>query len=237
MNGEILVFPDAAAVAEAAAQRFVSLLAKCPHERFSVALSGGSTPQRFHRLLSSSTWRGHIDWSRVHVFLADERFLPWNHADSNFRMIRETLVEPLQGLLPEGNLHPMPTHDTVETSAGRYEAELRHFFGDTVPRFDLIILGMGPDGHTTSLFPGHTHPEGRWVLPIHNSPKPPPTRLSLSLEVINHAHHALFLVTGADKADTLTALRQADQPILPAGAVSLAEGRLVWLVDEAAWPS
>lgn len=235
MNGEILVLSDPAAVAEEAARRFVALLAESHSEQFSLALSGGSTPQRFYRLLSSPAWRGQIDWKRVHVFLADERFLPLDHPDSNFRMVKETLVDPLEGLLPESNLHPMPTDGTVETSAECYEAELRGFFGGASPRFDLIILGMGPDGHTASLFPGHTHTENRWVLPVHNSPKPPPTRLSLSLELINQAHRALFLVTGADKAEALASLRQVTTPLLPAGTVCLNEGGLAWLVDNAAW--
>jgi 6-phosphogluconolactonase len=94
---------------------------------------------------------------------------------------------------------------------------------------------MGPDGHTASLFPGHSHPPGRWVLPVHDSPKPPPTRLSLSLELINQARHALFLVTGADKAEALAAIRNRVEPILPAGTVDLAGGGLAWLVDGPAW--
>lgn len=235
MNGEILVLSDPAAVADEAARRFVALLAQRPGERFSLALSGGSTPQRFYRLLSSPAWRGQIDWPRLHVFLADERFLPLDHPDSNFRMVRETLVDPLEGLLPEANLHPMPTEGTAEASAERYAAELRQFFGDAPPRFDLIVLGMGPDGHTASLFPGHSHPQDRWVLPVHNSPKPPSDRLSLSLELINQARNALFLVTGADKAEALADLRQPAGPVLPAGTVLLGDGGLVWLVDGAAW--
>jgi 6-phosphogluconolactonase len=237
MNGEILVFPDPAAVAEETARRFVAMLADRPGERFSLALSGGSTPQRLYRLLSSPQWRGQIDWQRVHVFLADERFLPLDHADSNFRMVTETLVDPLNEALPTANLHPMPTDGTVEESAERYEAELRDFFGDAAPRFDLIVLGMGPDGHTASLFPGHIHPDDHWVLPVHDSPKPPPTRLSLSLELINLACSVFFLVTGADKADALACLRRGDEPVLPAGTVKLSAGELLWLVDEAASPA
>jgi 6-phosphogluconolactonase len=287
MNGQTLVFADPAAVAEAAALRFVSLMAERPGERFSLALSGGSTPQRFYRLLASSHRRGQIDWSRLHVFLADERFLPLDHPDSNFRMIRETLIEPLNdadaatppvdgggpgnsveltknGLgvaklalpvkasldtpgfnstalgqaggncLPAANIHPMPTDGTVEDCAVRYEAELRQYFGETTPRFDLIVLGMGPDGHTASLFPGHTHPQGPWVLPVHNSPKPPPTRLSLSLKLINQSRNVWFLVTGQDKASALSSLRDPSTPALPAGTVQLGEGELIWWVDDAA---
>ena len=251
MKGQTLVFADPAAVSEEAALRFVNLMAQRPGERFSLALSGGSTPQRFYRLLTTSPWRGRIDWSRLHVFLADERFLPLDHPDSNFRMIRETLIEPLNAAdsstlpvdgagqgggdrLPAANIHPMPTDGTVEDCAVRYEAELRAYFGETSPRFDLIVLGMGPDGHTASLFPGHTHPQGPWVLPVHNSPKPPPTRLSLSLELINQARHVWFLVTGQDKAGALSSLHDPSAPVLPAGTVQLEEGELIWWVDDAA---
>jgi len=233
MNGETLVLADPAAVAEESAKRLLAILKEREGERFSLALSGGSTPQRLYRLLASSPWREQIDWNGLHVFLADERFLPWDHADSNFRMARETLLDQVP--LPAANIHPMPTDGTVEDSAKRYESELKAFFGDAPPRFDAIILGMGPDGHTASLFPGHVHPNGPWVLPVHGSPKPPPTRLTLSLALINQARHVLFLVTGADKAEAITSLRTPSEPILPAGTVDLDEGQLLWLVDEAAW--
>ncbi|MCX7108769.1 MAG: 6-phosphogluconolactonase [Proteobacteria bacterium] len=241
MDGQTLVFADPAAVAEEASRRFVSVMAERAGGRFSLALSGGSTPQRFYRLLTASPWREQIDWGSLHVFLADERFLPSGHPDSNFRMIRETLIDPLaaegRGVvkLPACNIHPMPTDGTVEDSAIRYEAGLKGFFGESPPRFDLIVLGMGPDGHTASLFPSHIHPKGPWVLPVHNSPKPPPTRLSLSLEIINQSRHVFFLVTGRDKAEALSSIRKASKETLPAGTVQLNAGELIWLVDQAAW--
>jgi len=233
MNGETLVLADPAAVAEESARRLLDMIRQRAGGRFSLALSGGSTPQRLYRLLAAPPWRGEIDWAALHVFLADERFLPLDDPDSNFRMARETLLDHVP--LPAANIHPMPTDGTVEDSAQRYEAELRQFFGDAPPRFDCLILGMGPDGHTASLFPGHEHPIGPWVLPVHGSPKPPPTRLTLSLETINQARHVLFLVTGQDKAQALASLRMSEEPVLPAGTVALDEGQLVWLVDEAAW--
>jgi len=253
MNGQTFIFADPDGVAEESARRLVRLMAESTGERFSLALSGGSTPQRFYRLLTTPHWRGQIDWGRLHIFLADERFLPLDHPDSNFRMLSETLIDPVnsstalkspltplsqrggQEKLPKSNIHPMPTDGTVEECAVRYETELKKFFGNHAPRFDLIVLGMGPDGHTASLFPGHIHPLGTWVLPVHHSPKPPPTRLSLSLDVINQAHQVLFLVTGQDKAAALATLRKDSLPTLPARTVQLNEGELVWLVDEAAW--
>ena len=256
MNGQTFIFADPDGVAEESARRLVRLMAESTGERFSLALSGGSTPQRFYRLLTTPHWRGQIDWGRLHIFLADERFLALDHPDSNFRMLSETLIDPInhstaststlpldggrQGggaliKLPKSNIHPMPTDGTVEECAVRYETELKKFFEGHTPRFDLIVLGMGPDGHTASLFPGHIHPLGPWVLPVHHSPKPPPTRLSLSLDVINQAHLVLFLVTGPDKAAALATLHNDSVPTLPAGTVQLDEGELVWLVDEAAW--
>ena len=233
MNGETFVLADPAAVAEEAARRLLAMRDERKGERFSLALSGGSTPQRLYRLLAASPWRERIDWPSLHIFLADERFLPHDHPDSNFRMARETLLDHVP--LPAANIHPMPTDGTVEDAAKQYEAELKVFFGDAPPLFDALILGMGPDGHTASLFPGHVHPKGPWVLPVHDSPKPPPIRLSLSLELINQARHVLFLVTGSDKAQALASLRSAGEPVLPAGRVELVKGRLVWLVDKAAW--
>ena len=178
MNGQIQVFADPADVAEAAARLFVNIIAQQGGKQFSLVLSGGSTPQRFYHLLTTSPWREQIDWGNLHLFLADERFLPLDHPDSNFHMIRETLIDPLAlsggGVeFPIGNIHPMPTDGTVEESAIRYESELRQYFGDDPPRFDLMVLGMGPDGHTASLFPNHTHPVAPWVLPIHHSPNSP----------------------------------------------------------------
>lgn len=242
MYGDTLILPNPQSVAEHAAWNFISALERCHNERFSLALSGGSTPQRFYRLLTEDPWRGKVNWQKLHVFLADERLVPADDPDSNDRMIRQTLVEPLNAcpspdggqLLPPSQIHTMPTDGTAEDCASRHEAELKAFFGDTPPRFDMMVLGMGPDGHTASLFPGHTHPQGPWVLPVYDSPKPPPTRLSLSLEVINQAHRVLFLVTGHDKAAALRALRESDTHGMPAGLVNPQGGNLLWLVDRAA---
>ncbi|MDD5037375.1 MAG: 6-phosphogluconolactonase [Methylococcaceae bacterium] len=233
MNGEIRVLSDPVAVAEEATHRCLAMMAKRPGKRFSLALSGGSTPQRFYRRLSEPSWHDRIDWNLLHIFLVDERFLPLDHADSNFRMIRETLLAHVP--IPPSNIHPMPTDGTPEDCAQRYERELRMFFGDGPARFDLVLLGMGADGHTASSFPGHVHSDERWVFPVHDSPKPPSVRLSLGFELINQAHHVLFLVTGQDKAEALDHLRQSRQPLLPAGRVKLGQGELAWLVDEAAW--
>lgn len=232
MNGTTLILHDPAAVALDAAERLLALIAAKPEGNFSLALSGGSTPQRLFKLLAEKPWRGQIPWQRIHVFFADERFLPHDHPDSNYYSAYQLLLAHVP--VPAENLHPMPTDTTAEDGASRYEAELKAYFGDTQPRFDLILLGMGPDGHTASLFPSQSHPVGPWVLPVHDAPKPPPTRLSLSLEVINLAHNVLFLVTGADKSEAISQIRDSSQPPLPAGQIQLDQGELVWLLDEAA---
>lgn len=232
MNGTTLILQDPAAVALDAAERLLALIAAKPEGNFSLGLSGGSTPQRLFKLLAEEPWRGQIPWQRIHVFFADERFLPHDHPDSNYYSAEQLLLAHVP--IPAENLHPMPTDTTAEDGASRYEAELKAYFGDAKPRFDLILLGMGPDGHTASLFPGQSHPFGPWVLPVHNSPKPPPTRLTLSLEIINLAHNVLFLVTGTDKAEAIGQIRDSSKPPLPAGQIKLEAGDLVWLLDEAA---
>lgn len=235
MTNETLVLPDAEAVAAEAAERFASLVAARSGARFSVALSGGSTPQRFHRLLTQAPWKDRIDWSSVHVFLADERHVPHDHPDSNFRMARETLLDHVP--IPPSNIHPMPTFGAKpEGDARAYSDELSTYFGTAEPAFDLIILGMGPDGHTASLFPGHRWPAGETVIAVENSPKPPLQRISLSLDFINGARHVLFLVTGADKAEAVQRIFSEGQgeDALPAARVRPRSGALVWLLDQAA---
>ncbi|QSA96588.1 6-phosphogluconolactonase [Methylococcus sp. EFPC2] len=234
MTTETLILPDAEAVAAEAAERFAALLSAHPGERFSLALSGGSTPQRLHRLLTQTPWIERIDWSRVHIFLADERQVPHDHPDSNYRMARETLLDHVP--IPPDQIHPVPTAGAKPAEdALAYADELAAYFGSDAPAFDLILLGMGPDGHTASLFPGHTWPQGGTVIGVENSPKPPPRRISLSLEFINRARNVLFLVTGADKAEAVARVFSEGhgEGALPAGRIQPA-GKLVWLLDQAA---
>lgn len=221
------------------AQRFVQLAqeAVATRKRFSVCLSGGSTPRRMHRLLARPPLRDRVEWSRVHVFWGDERFVPPDDPESTFLMARETLLDhvPIPGI----NIHAMPTVGlSPEEAARRYAETLTTVVGN-VPRFDLIYLGMGPDGHTASIFPGHpeaTRPSTALVTVVRNSPKPPPTRLTLTFQAINAAANVLFLVAGSDKAQTIGAVfgDAIDPARLPAQGVRPKNGRLVWLLDEAA---
>jgi 6-phosphogluconolactonase len=228
----VIVYPNPEAVALEAARRFVETFTNCNAPRFSLALSGGSTPQRFYRLLGESPWREQIDWSRVHVFLADERCVALDHADSNYRMIGETLLDQVP--IPAANRFPVPVLETPEACAAAYDAQLREFFGAEPARFDCIVLGMGPDGHTASLFPGREWHSTDWVLAVRDSPKPPPFRVSLSLDLINAAQSLMFLVTGADKALAVADIFQEGGSSLPAAQVRPSQGNLLWLLDQAA---
>ena len=200
--------------------------------RFSIALSGGSTPRRLYQLLTQPPYRMAIDWSRVHVFFADERFVPHAHPDSTVLLVRETLLRGVP--LPAENFHAMRTESgTPEECAAYYVEELAAFFAGAVPALDLVLLGMGPDGHTASLFPGHPEATGV-VAAVHDSPKPPAIRLTLTLETLRAARELMFLVTGADKAETLAQVFKCgidDPGSLPAARVSASDGRSSWLVD------
>lgn len=214
------------AVAEAIASRVAEALSR--QESFSLALSGGNTPRALYRLLAEE-YRLRIDWHRVHFFWGDERYVPHDHPASNFRMARETLIDPLN--LPPENIHPMPTDvANPDEAAHLYERQLRAFFGET-PRLDLILLGMGADGHTASLFPGTSalQERTRWVT-VGEAPVEPRVRLTLTLPVLNAAKAVYFLVTGADKAETVRRILVQQEP-LPAALVSPTEGELLWWLD------
>ncbi|MCS6949395.1 MAG: 6-phosphogluconolactonase [bacterium] len=214
------------AVAEAMVQKVSQTLARQAH--FSLVLSGGSTPQRLYRLLASEYAQG-VEWQRVHLFWGDERYVPHDHPASNYRLVRETLIEPLQ--LPAENVHPMPTHLAVPDDAARlYEGELRAFFGET-PRFDLVLLGMGADGHTASLFPNTAavQERERWVA-VGEAPVEPRRRLTLTFAALNAAKMVYFLVIGADKAEAVRRVLVERAP-LPAALVLPSAGKPVWWLD------
>jgi 6-phosphogluconolactonase len=201
----------------------------------SVALSGGSTPPGLYRLLASR-FREDIPWAAVHIFWGDERYVPPDDSRSNYRMARETLLDHVP--CPAANIHPMPTYFASPDAAARdYEATLRNHFSATWPRFDLMFLGLGPEGHTASLFPGSLalDEQTRWVLPVLDPPAPP-MRLTLTLPVLSQSMHTYFLVSGSDKGQALHAAiaGSADPHVVPAAGVHLARGVLIWWVDKAA---
>jgi 6-phosphogluconolactonase len=239
-RGELVILPDTAALAEDAARRFVaqSQAAARAGRKFTVALSGGSTPRALYERLARPPLSEQIDWANTHVFWSDERFVPPDDADSCFRMARETLLAHVP--LPAANIYPVPTvGGTPEDAARAYGETLHVAAGGYPPRLDLILLGMGPDAHTASIFPGHLEaiaPSDELVIAVYDSPKPPPTRVSFTYQLINAAEQVLFLVAGADKATTLREVLRGPLDIgrLPAQGVRPSSGGLVWLVDAAA---
>jgi 6-phosphogluconolactonase len=248
MRGQIDVFPDRNRLALAATQRIqhAAQHAIDRQGRFTLVLSGGSTPRPVYELLSQESTR--LDWAKAHVFWGDERCLPPENAESNYRVARETLLDNLP--IPHDQVHRIHGEESPTQAAESYEQELRAFFTphETLarynsetdfPAFDLILLGMGNDGHTASLFPGSPALEEtrRWVVAVDHDQPPPPLvpRITLTLPVINAARTIIFLVSGESKADRLEeVIRRQEASPAPAARVQPKSGSLVWLLDEAA---
>ncbi len=234
---QISIFPDIDSLSRAAAERFVSLskAAILSRGRFATALSGGSTPRLLYSLLGSSPCSENIDWKRVHLFWVDERCVDPSSADSNYKLVAETML--LNVSVPEENIHRIRGEIAPRAAAALYEHELRKFFAASgKPVFDLVILGAGVDGHTASLFPGSASLQERTreVVPVYRE-KPAIDRVSLTLPVLNQAANVLFLVAGNDKADILyEVLKSGNQGQYPAGRVQPDEGTLAWFIDKAA---
>jgi len=229
-------------LAQRAARRFYEAteraIADPQRGRFLVALSGGSTPRALHQALVAH-YRDLIPWERVQVFWSDERCVPPDDPESNFRMARETLLEQVP--LPAANIHRMPGERTdYAAAAADYEAEMRHVFGlppDVLLRFDLILLGMGPDGHTASLFPGTTALyETSRLVAANWAPKAPIRRLTFTYPLINNARQIMFLVAGAEKAEALRDVLsgQTTSEDHPSLGVRPTEGEVIWMVDREA---
>jgi 6-phosphogluconolactonase len=246
MRPTVRVLPDAAAVQRAAAEEFAARTEAAARARGAAfaALSGGSTPRGLHTLLADPTgpFRARVPWERLHVFWGDERCVPPDHRDSNYRMARETLLDHVP--VPPSQVHRMAGEDPDPArAADRYARELRAAFerhgrlDGGWPRFDLVFLGMGPDGHTASLFPGTAavHETARPVVALWVT-KLSAHRITLTPPVLNRADTVLFLVTGADKTETLAAVLEgpAQPDVLPSQVVQPATGGAIWLVDAAA---
>jgi len=233
---EVTAYVDPGVLANAAAAHIVMLAREAVEARgrFALALSGGSTPAATYRRLAADDLAGQVDWARVHVFWGDERCVPPDHPDSNARMARETLLGRVP--IPVENVHRIPAELEPARAAEACERALRDFFGET-PRFDLVLLGLGDDGHTASLFPGAAaiHERERWALAVYVE-KLGAWRVTLTPPVLNAARQVTFLVAGAGKAARLReVLIGPYQPdTLPAQIVRPADGRVLWLVDRAA---
>jgi len=227
-KGELVVVPNAKTLAQAAAEHFAALAQS--HRPFTVALSGGSTPRPLYRKLAGEPYRDLIPWEHIVLFWGDERCVPPSHADSNYRMAREALFDHVP--IPVQHVHRIQGELPPAVAAEAYQAEITALLGSP-PVLDLVLLGLGADGHTASLFPGTAAvtERDRWVTAV-QAKQLDVERVTLTLATLNAARHVLFLVSGSSKAVAMGRLARAES--LPAGKVCPPQGKVTWLVDEAA---
>ena len=234
----IEVLPTAADLFHAAAEEFISVgrSAIGAQGRFTVALSGGSTPKALYSLLATNY--ATFPWNRVFLFFGDERHVPPTDPESNYRMVNEALLTKIT--IPSENVFRVSGENPdALAAAADYEAQVRRFFAlkpSEFPRFDLILLGVGPDGHTASLFPDSEALEEKTRLVVANwVAKFNTHRITFTFPVLNHANEVMFMAIGADKADMLQQILEGkSSPPLPSQRVQPSEGKLLWMLDEAA---
>lgn len=234
IHPRIQIAKDPEALAHRAAQWIIEL-ARTSRGSFAICLSGGSTPRRLYELLAENPYREALPWERVHWFWGDERFVPREHEDSNYRMVREALLA--RAPVPAQNIHGIETAGAPSDAARAYERLLKSYYGtetlDTSrPLFDVQLLGLGPDGHTASLFPQTSvlDERHRWVAEVVGAK--PEVRITLTYPALESSRHTAFLVAGADKREPLTRVLAGDEA-LPAARVRPV-GELIWFVDAAA---
>ena len=235
---ELLVVADPAALAKAAADRVMARI-DANQARIAICLTGGSSPKQLYALLASETYRSRIPWDRVHWFIGDERFVPPSDLRNNMAMARKIMLD---AFAPPSNIHPIPTDSgSPDESAGRYANELKSFYGaerleDVRPLFDMVLMGVGPDGHTASIFPdypamGETE---RWVVGVPKANVEPfVPRVTLTLPALASCREMLFEVAGSDKHAILMRVLAGEN--LPANRAR-SNGETVWLMDVAARP-
>ena len=237
-NRHVITVADPAALAKAAADRIMARIEANPG-RAAICLTGGSSPRQLYQLLASDAYRGRIPWDHVHWFIGDERFVPATDPLNNMAMARRIFLD---ACAPADNIHRIPTDlADPDQSARQYESELKSYYGAGVlnparPLFDLVLLGVGPDGHTASLFPDYPAIEEteRWVVGVpqaHVEPFVP--RVTLTLPALGSCREMLFEVAGAEKRAILTRVLEGEN--LPAGR-TYSLGQTLWLVDKAALP-
>jgi 6-phosphogluconolactonase len=237
---EILIYPTLNELQTAAAERIVALAhtAKAARGRFFAAISGGSALPGVFRQLTTTPLRYQVDWAAWSVVWADERYVPFRSDDSNYLLARTSLLDHVS--IPSEQVYPVATYyaDPAE-AATIYERLVHNLLELHGGRIDLALLGMGPDGHTASLFPGHptlTAAPEALALVVDNAPKPPPLRITLTARALNTARNVIFLVAGADKAPIVrAALRETPDPQqLPARLIAPPDGVVTWMLDSAA---
>ena len=236
----IEVFKDADQLCSGLAEWITSLIEETltRKESFSLVLSGGNTPKKLHLLLASSPYKERINWEKINIFWGDERAVPFEDKRNNARMAFDTLLNKVN--VPVNQIHIMDTSMSPDKAAAEYEEILHEFFGtDILPErtFDLVLLGMGDDGHTLSLFPGTAviHEEKLWVtsFPLKAQDM---YRITLTKNIVNNADHIAFMISGSDKAHALhEVLKGAKNPDLyPSQVISPTQGELHFFIDEAA---
>jgi 6-phosphogluconolactonase len=242
VDREIRILADGAAIAKHAAQEFVQAAGEALRAKgsFNVALAGGSTPKALYSLLvNDPSLRSQVPWDKIHLFFGDERHVAPNHPDSNFRMATEAMISK-SPLKPEQVTRIKGENPNADHAALEYEKALREYFklrDGEYPRFDLLLAGMGNEGHTLSLFPGTKalHADGRlvvrnWIGKLYSE------RITLTAPAASNAAQVIFMVTGADKAPALKAVLEGpfEPEQLPAQLLQPQNGKLLWLVDAAA---
>jgi len=241
LRPKVNIFADRDALSAALAAHVARLaaMATAGRGRFCVALSGGSLMDIISPCLGSHPLRDTLNWSGWHVFWVDERWVPWSSPESNFGLARQQFFSRVS--IPGEQIHAADISLSPSETAQAYESTLAAVFqpgAGRLPQFDLMLLGVGEDGHTASLFPGHPalNETRRWVIPVADAPKPPPVRMTMTLPVINNARHVVFVAAGPSKANILSKVLSysLEQPELPARRVNPSNGELEWFVDRAA---
>jgi 6-phosphogluconolactonase len=233
---QIEVFSNYDTLINGAVEQFIDLANAAIQERgtFFVALSGGSTPTPLYQALANPHNQARIPWDWVHLFWGDERYVPLGHPDSNFQMVKKALLDHIP--IPEKNVHPVPTEMEIWRAAEHYERGMRRIFDGEWPNFDLVLLGMGEDGHTASLFPHSAgiYEEKRWFI-ANFAPEKQTWRLTLTKNAINAARKILILVHGEAKATTLAdVLVGPSVPYRkPIQLIKPIMGQVIWMIDKA----
>jgi 6-phosphogluconolactonase len=241
MRPKVHIYPSRDELSAGLAEHVARLAAAACAERrwFSIALSGGSLMEIIAPALGSAPLRDSIHWPSWHVFWADERWVPWSSPQSNYRLAEDRLLSRVA--IPREQIYGIDDSGDPATAAGEYASVLAKVFKlrhGQMPRFDLILLGIGEDGHTASLFPNHPvlAETEAWVMPVHNAPKPPPIRITMTLPLINKARNVVFVAAGRGKAEMVATIGnpQMGKEKLPAQLVNPSDGELQWFVDGAA---
>lgn len=235
---DIQIYPSPEEMTQAAAELFINLGGKAIKERgkFSAVLSGGSTPLSLFRTLTEKKYDQLLDWDKVHFFWGDERSVPPDHSESNFRQAAQALLYPRS--IPEKHIHRIEGELDPDQAAANYQAEILNFTQQTIPNFDLILLGLGGDSHTASLFPetamvinpGELLVGANWV------PKLDSWRITFTAQLINQAKSVVFLASGEGKANAVRNILEGDHnPVFyPGQLIQPQDGKLIWLIDQAA---